>query len=139
MDVFVFQAALLCASCGEAVKTKLDRVAVEHGNVSFAYRDDSDKYPQGPFPNGGGEADCPQHCDHCKVFLENPLTGDGYAYVKERVAAWVSGDDAGFDYHFVRDRILDEADALRLDGEDAKARGLDVLALWLQYYGDEME
>lgn len=47
---------------------------------------DSDKYPQGPYSDGGGEADSPRHCDHCSVFLENPLTEDGNAYVKAR--AW---------------------------------------------------
>jgi len=28
----------------------------------------------GPYPDGGGEADAPQHCGGCGVFLENPLT-----------------------------------------------------------------
>jgi hypothetical protein len=31
------------------------------------------------------EADCPQHCDDCGAFLENALTGDGWAYVLEAV------------------------------------------------------
>jgi hypothetical protein len=39
--------------------------------------------PDGPHLNGGGEADSPQHCDACGVFLENPLTTDGYRYVNE--------------------------------------------------------
>jgi hypothetical protein len=34
---------------------------------------DSDKFPKGPLADGGGESDCPQHCDTCGVFLENPL------------------------------------------------------------------
>ena len=38
---------------------------------------DSDDLPKGPYSNGGGEADTPQHCDGCGAFLENPLTGDG--------------------------------------------------------------
>jgi hypothetical protein len=38
---------------------------------------DSDDLPKGPYADGGGEADTPQHCDDCRRFLENPLTGDG--------------------------------------------------------------
>lgn len=57
-----------------------------------AYIDDGDIYCEdcrpddasGPYADGGGEADCPQHCGACGVFLENPLTTDGYRYVRER-------------------------------------------------------
>jgi len=35
--------------------------------------DDCDEYPVGPYPEGGGEADYPRHCDHCGLFLRNPL------------------------------------------------------------------
>lgn len=44
---------------------------------------DSDEWPKGPYPDGGGEADTPQHCAGCHEFLENPLTSDGYEYVRE--------------------------------------------------------
>jgi hypothetical protein len=73
MDVYLFQAALLCADCGAAMQA-----ACVPGK-------DSDSYPQGPYPDGGGEADSPQHCDHCRAFLENPLTQEGYRYVLEQV------------------------------------------------------
>lgn len=36
--------------------------------------------------DGGGEADMPQHCDGCGVFLENPLTSDGYGSVIDALA-----------------------------------------------------
>jgi len=42
--------------------------------------------------NGGGEADSPQHCASCGAFLENPLTGDGYAYVAEQLDNSHGGD-----------------------------------------------
>lgn len=35
------------------------------------------------YSDGGGEADCPQHCANCGVPLENPLTSDGVQYVLE--------------------------------------------------------
>ncbi|KKL11925.1 hypothetical protein LCGC14_2540860, partial [marine sediment metagenome] len=50
-----------------------------------------------PYLDGGGEADTPQHCDHCSVFLENPLTGDGYAYVIEALLSYRAGDGGNFD------------------------------------------
>lgn len=74
MDVYIFQAALWC---GECIKPAL---------VDLEHDEDSNKYPQGPHANGGGEADCPQHCDGCNVFLENPLTRDGVEYVREQLA-----------------------------------------------------
>lgn len=79
MNVYVYHAALLCEKCGKAV---LDDMA--HNGV--ADTGDSGTYPQGPYSDGGGEADCPQHCDHCRDHLENPLTDDGRDYVRERLA-----------------------------------------------------
>lgn len=72
MDVYVYQAALLCAECGEAVRREL-------GDEPPVY--DSDDYPAGPFADGGGESYVPEHCDRCGVFLENPLTEVGVVYV----------------------------------------------------------
>src|SRR5215467_8720050 len=40
---------------------------------------------EGPYPDDGREADTPQHCDTCGVFLENPLTTEGYRYVNENL------------------------------------------------------
>src|SRR3954469_15157799 len=59
---------------------------------------DSDKFPKGPYENGGGEADTPQHCDQCMAFLENPLTEDGCAYVIDELRLYDrQKDDAGVD------------------------------------------
>jgi hypothetical protein len=132
MNVFVYQAALLCEECGDSVMDELRREAraeaeyivgkyaeeweLKYGinpckqpysaafdalekviirskipavNDQSSY--DSDEYPKGPYPDGGGEADTPQHCDHCHCFLENPLTSDGYDYVREKQnAEWDS-------------------------------------------------
>lgn len=72
---YIYQAELLCACCAENVTRDL----VRDGQVNTG---DSDDFPQGPFPDGGGEADCPQHCGVCEAFLENPLTPDGYDYLE---------------------------------------------------------
>ncbi len=90
MDVYVYQAALYCEACGEAIVQDLRQRGVEDSG-------DSNDYPQGPYADGGGEADSPQHCDsgpqclaaetiggrQVGAFLENPLTSDGEAYVRK--------------------------------------------------------
>ena len=78
MEVYLFKAALYCRGCGQRIRGML---GWKYAGVS-EYEYDSDDYPKGPFPDGGGEADCPQHCDGCGLFLQNPLTGDGYEYVQ---------------------------------------------------------
>jgi hypothetical protein len=80
MYAYVYQAALYCAACGEKLKD-FPSIAAEIRHAP----EDSDSYPQGPYSDGGGEADSPQHCDGCGVFLENPLTGDGTRYVNEKL------------------------------------------------------
>ena len=37
------------------------------------------------YSDGGGEADCPQHCCICDEPRENPLTDDGVEYVLEAI------------------------------------------------------
>lgn len=118
MNVYIFQAALLCEDCAKTKQTALDRIAAEHGNVNHHYRDDSDKYPQGPFGDGGGEADTPQHCDHCGTFLHNPLTGDGLIYVKTLAVEFCTAAD---DYW---PEVADRADA----------GGKPALAEWIRFY-----
>lgn len=77
MNAYQFRASLYCEDCAAQIKATV-------GWKPF-YEADSETWPMGPYPNGGGEADTPQHCDACGLFLENPLTTDGYAYVKEQV------------------------------------------------------
>jgi hypothetical protein len=78
MKAYVFQAALLCEDCAHSAMLQ---------QAAWCDNEDSNYYPQGPHGKGGGEADSPQHCDHCQTFLENPLTSDGEAYVREAVAS----------------------------------------------------
>ena len=65
-----FQGDLYCKACGEVLKTGLKP------------NKDSERFPLGPCADGGGEADCPQHCAECGAFLENPLTEEGYCYLR---------------------------------------------------------
>jgi len=98
MNAYIFEADIFCEDCGEAIRDNLTKEgqAPEDPEDEGSY--DSDDFPKGPYPDGGGEADCPQHCgnhDRClnvfilpngrKVgaFLENPLTLDGVRMVEE--------------------------------------------------------
>lgn len=81
MDIFIFKGDIICEDCAKYIEDMIRKYAPE--NVGH---NSTTKWPQGPFPNGGGEADCPQHCSECHMFLENPLTDEGYRYVRERLA-----------------------------------------------------
>lgn len=82
MNIYLYRAALYCEDCDEKIKKRLGYS--HEGMDETEY--DSDEYPKGPYPDGGGEADSPQHCDACELFLENALTGDGEDYVREKLA-----------------------------------------------------
>jgi hypothetical protein len=86
MDAYIYQAALLCSDCTRKVKEDLEERGMTPEDPDNEYSYDSDDYPKGPYSEGGGEADCPNHCDMCHEFLENPLTSEGDNYVREAVA-----------------------------------------------------
>jgi hypothetical protein len=100
MDAYLYKAALWCGPC--IIKTlvaerkaapgaldmepaeALQQIVSSNGFTSESDYD-SDDLPKGPYPDGGGEADTPQHCDSCGQFLENPLTGDGLICVGDTI------------------------------------------------------
>ena len=77
MNVYIFQAALYCEGCSQTIQGNMQKPQGEDGQDY-----DSNDYPVGPYPDGGGESDSPAHCNSCGTFLENPLTQDGQEYVK---------------------------------------------------------
>lgn len=113
---YIYKAALYCATCGQAIRGALLDSVAPYLRPVLQDSEDSDAWPQGPYPDGGGEADTPQHCDACGVFLENPLTADGLAYVFDALAA-DDGDRATLETWraFYRDALggaLDRLDSL---------------------------
>ena len=56
---YIYNADIYCDECGREIKAsiKAELPAAEWQQL----RDDgdSDGWPQGPYPDGGGEADCP--------------------------------------------------------------------------------
>ena len=110
MQAYQYNAALFCEECGVAIEENLlnrSEPSTDNG--------DSDTYPQGPYPDGGGEADTPNHCGRCDVFLRNPLTEDGDEYVREAYAE-------------ARDKVS-------LEGVPDKGHwSIGVTQIWANYY-----
>ena len=79
MDAYIYRGDLYCKNCAENIKQNLHTSEPNFSSHKLDM-DDSENYPQGPYPNGGGEADTPQHCGSCGIPLKNPLTEDGYNY-----------------------------------------------------------
>lgn len=91
-DAYAFQAALLCEDCGRAA---VKQCALEQRPDDG----DSSTFPQGPYPDGGGESDSTGFCDNGKECvnavqvkrhkvgcpLGNPLTRDGAESLRESV------------------------------------------------------
>lgn len=85
---YVHQGALICDGCA-ALITDL----VTDPKQPFRMEDRPTEMPNGPYADGGGEADTPQHCEMCRVFLENPLTTNGYHYLLNKLTT-AGGDPA---------------------------------------------
>ena len=97
MDFYIYQADVYCEDCGELIRERVTKEGHAPDNPSNERTYDSDQYPKGPYSDE--ESDCPQHCGSGSacvnaqtlggtkvgVFLENPLTQDGYDYVREQL------------------------------------------------------
>jgi hypothetical protein len=100
VDAYIYKAAPGCGPC--MIKTLVAERKAAPGAIDLAPAEalqqiisangfttendyDSDDLPNGPYADGGGEADTPQHCDGCRQFLQNPLTGDGLNYVEDAI------------------------------------------------------
>jgi len=105
MDVYLYKAALWCGPCiiktlvaqRKAAAGAIDMLPAEAREQIVAANGftsesdyDSDDLLKGPYADGGGEADTPQHCDGCRLFLGNPLTGDGLIYVEDTLRRCLS-------------------------------------------------
>lgn len=134
MDVYMFQADLHCESCGEEIKAEIDAAGNGPADSADEHSFDSDDYPKGPYPNGGGEADCPWHCGTCGVFLENPLTPDGYEYLRQAVedADSLIRDEDGVDIEESAKKAQEDWDCTGRHGGDADSDA--PLAQWIRYY-----
>jgi len=90
MQAYIYQADIYCEGCTHMIRGGIIAGTCP-GQVPNDPDDettfDSDDWPKGPYPDGGGESDSPQHCDSCGAFLENPLTPDGLRAVAVAIEA----------------------------------------------------
>ena len=115
MKAHIFQAELICDGC--AADYMRDNAKPDHVDQADESTFDSDEWPKGPFANGGGDADAPQHCGHCGTFLENPLTPDGDSYVRRLAEPYDAADSKWSEV-----------------AERADADGKPNLAEWARFY-----
>jgi len=73
MVAYIYRAALLCESCGSGARFRLNKAGKNPPCPDVESTYDSDDYPKGPYPDGGGESDIAEHCDWCNVSLDNPV------------------------------------------------------------------
>lgn len=95
MNIFIFAAECYCEECGNAIRQRIASEGKAPASPDNERSYDSDQFPKGPYEDGGGEADSPQHCGSgpkclnaldiggTKVgcWLGNPLTASGVHYV----------------------------------------------------------
>jgi hypothetical protein len=105
---YVYQSDIYCEDCALDIMLDVGRTRTQ-AEITALREEGSDAWPQGPYDDGGGEADAPQNCRSCGCFLRNPLTQDGYHYVI----------------------VMIEDHVLRGRGKS------EVLAEWFDYYKDD--
>ena len=112
MDAYIYRAALWCGPCiikalvaerkaapgaiDMCPTEALEQIVSANGFTSESHYD-SDDLPKGPYADGGGEADAPQHCDGCGQFLGNPLTVDGLICVENMIRDYLTTKKAATD------------------------------------------
>ena len=121
MNVYIYAADIYCEECGEAIRKQITQEGHAPADPDDEWSYDSDEFPKGPYCNGGGEADSPQHCGsgedclnaiefpdgfRCGAWLENELTTEGVKYVKEAIRD--GGEVAEMWADFYRDYDLEE-------------------------------
>lgn len=134
MNVYIYRAALYCADCGEAIRARLTAEGKAPADPADEVTYDSEDFPKGPYENGGGEADCAQHCDGCSAFLENPLTQDGREHVADAIREHFETGDGDartlaqwaehYGFSFCRYDYAGLKAEYRLDGADPWGNGM---------------
>lgn len=92
MDAYVYDADIYCEDCAP-------------------------EGADGPYPDGGGEADTPVHCGGCHCYLDAPLTGDGVEYAIDALESYLW--DRRGDVEVLK-QWADALKSYRLDTDDLK-------------------
>jgi hypothetical protein len=128
MNVYIYAADIYCEDCGKAIR---ERITEEGWGIFGSYTGpadpkdewsyDSDEYPKGPYPDGGGEADFPQHCGSGPDCLNAIQFFDG-----TKAGAWLGNELTSDGIQYVKDAIEEDPEN-------------EVCQLWAECYGDYCE
>ena len=78
---YVYQADIYCDDCGDNIRGELHAQGKAPEDVMDTASFDSDDFPK-PYDHRREESNTPSHCAQCDKMLRNPLTSDGYEYVR---------------------------------------------------------
>ena len=91
MEAYIYNADIYCEICANRIKKGLEKEGFNPLDFEDEKTFDSNEFPKGPFSDGGGESDSPQHCGECHCPLNNDLTHDGVKYVVEYLKEFCEG------------------------------------------------
>lgn len=116
MLVYIYAADIYCEDCGKAIRERIINEGRAPVDPNDEYSYDSDKYPKGPFSDGGGEADCPQHCEAGPECLNAIELIDG-----SKIGAWLENELTIVGVENLRNVIR---------------QGGEVVEMWADFYRD---
>jgi len=125
-NVYIFQAALYCEDCGEAIREELKASGKAPEDPDDETSFDSDEFPAGPYPDGGGEADSPQHCDSMDKCLNAITLPCG-----SKIGAWLENS-------LTEEGVKEVVNSIREDLVRDDEHGRQVGRLWRKWYDDEI-
>jgi hypothetical protein len=82
---YVYQADTYCNDCGDNIRGKLHAQGLAPEDIMDHSSYDSDYFPKSADIEHE-ESDIPEYCRQCGKFLRNPLTSEGYKYVREALS-----------------------------------------------------
>jgi len=116
MQAYIYCADIYCEDCGKEIRENINREGLAPADPDDEHTYDSDEYPKGPYAEGGGEADCPQHCGSGAGCVNAIELSDG-----RKIGAWLENDLTTEGVEYVREAI--------------RGRG-DAAELWAEWYAD---
>ena len=84
LGIMIYTGNVYCEACGIAIRQKLTAEGKAPADVANEFSYESTDFPKGPYEELFSRRPC--HCVECKQFLQNPLTEDGWEFVRAMVA-----------------------------------------------------
>ena len=121
MYAYIYSADIYCEDCGEAIRKRITQEGFAPANPDDERSYNSDEFPKGPYCDGGGEADYPQHCGAgpgCINAIELP---EGFPHTITKIGAWLENELTTDGVYYVREAIQ---------------AGGKIAELWAEFYHD---